>query len=201
METNIYELLYMVRTGDDWAMNEIFSRYQELQQKQIRTLVSHYTPLHIYLDDLYQEGRIALIQAIDTYRTDQCAGFSTYVYLLTKRRIWTILRHYGTNSYVHMHDTIGLESLVQESECIYDVLKQPYAMNEPEYSFSYTLAKERLEKVLEELSEDETNLLKLWMKNYHYEEAGKRLGISYKAYDGRLQRIRKKIKEAVYYES
>ena len=71
-------------------------------------------------------------------------------------------------------------------------------MNDPVYAMYYHDAEERLRKVLETLSPKELDALQAWLNSESYEDGAKRNGISYKAWDGRRHRVRKKIHQAVF---
>lgn len=194
---NPYELLYMSRMCDDWSQTALFLQFRSGQKSLINTVIARYRPLQIYREDLFQEADLAMVYALEGYREDQSCGFRTFLSLVTQRRVWTLLRHYSAESYVQMHDVMDLENTVSETESFYDAIQQKDRLAEPEYCFHFHDAGERLQAALEELNAQEQNILQAWTEGESYQNASMRLGLGYKAYDGKLQRVRKKIKNAV----
>lgn len=198
MEHNAYELLYMSRMCDDWAQKALFLQSRQMQKTMIQIIIARFRPYKIYEDDMLQESDLALFYALDSYREDQKCSFKTFLTLLTKRRIWTALRHYSTDSLVQMHDTLTLHAEVAEDEPYYETFEQKDPLNNPEYRLHFFDAAERLHRTIETLSREEKQILDCWICEQPYQEASKAMNVSYKAYDGRLQRVRKKIRSAVF---
>ena len=198
MNSNAYELLYMSRMCDEWAQKALFLQSRQMQKTMIQIIISRFRPYKIYEDDMLQESDLALIYALENYREDQKCSFKTFLSLLTKRRIWTALRHYSTDSLVQMHDTLTLHAQVSEDEPYYETFEQKDPLNNPEYRMHYSDAASRLQRTIETLSSEEKQILDFWITEQPYQAACRSMNVSYKAYDGKLQRIRKKIRSAVF---
>lgn len=198
MNSNAYELLYMSRMCDEWAQKALFLQSRQMQKTMIQVIIARFRPYRIYEDDMLQEADLALIYAMDSYREDRQCSFKTFLSLLTKRRVWTALRHYSTDSLVQMHDTLTLHSQVSEDEPYYETFEQKDPLSNPEYRLHFNDAVNRLNETVETLSNEEKQILDFWITEQPYQKACDAMGVSYKAYDGRLQRVRKKIRSAVF---
>lgn len=194
---NAHELMYMSRMGDEWSQRALFRLFEPMQRAAVNSVIARYRPLEIYRDDLIQEAMVILYRAADLYREDRFCSFKTFLNLLTERKIYSLLRHYSAESFVQMHDTMYLDEYVNESGNIYDVLPGTKDLSDPVYHLRYHAAKEQLAKTLARMKHKEKEVLAAYLSGKSYQEACADLSISYKTYDGRLQRVRKKIKEAV----
>ena len=77
---NDYELLYMIKENDDEAIDIMIGKYEPI----IRTMASSFSyNYNVEMDDLVQEGRIAVYKSINTYK-DNKALFYTYVMVAIK---------------------------------------------------------------------------------------------------------------------
>ena len=195
---NPYELLYMSRCGDEWSLQALFNLYAKDISGYINTLTKKYTPLKIYREDLIQEAYISLYSATNSYREDCDCGFKTFMMVVIRHRIWNIMRHYCSTSHMPMHEVLSTEQYIRDTEATYDALRSTDGLCEPEYHLRFKTIREDVDKVIEDLDELDKEVLEAWLNDESYKDASTRLGISYKKYDGRLQKVRKKIRQAVY---
>jgi RNA polymerase sporulation-specific sigma factor len=196
MKQNLYELLYLYRSGQPEILEELMKELNPGQRSTVNAIICRYPPLSIYRQDLYQEANLALLNAIECYREDCGCSFSTFVNMVTRRRVWTVLRHYCAESYVQAHDTLDIEGTLHCSGGS-DPLECHDKMGDPVYHLHYQLAAERLHQACEDLSVREHQILDAWTRGLSYRQASEAVGCSYKAYDGGLQRVREKIRRAV----
>ena len=93
---------------------------------------------------------------------------------------------------------VSLDSEICENTTIYDVVKSRDLLAEPEYALSYKEANLRLNQTVEGLKPMEQKVLREWESGSSYEESCQRLHLSYKAYDGRLQRVKEKVRASLH---
>ena len=177
---NPYELIYMSRMGDEYAQTTLFLQYEGLLNALVNQTLLAYPTVRRYRDDILQEARISLFQAINQYQESKSASFKTFVCLVVKRRIWNVVRDILVE---YQHKGFDSISLDDQEVNYYEILEQNNRLAEPEYYMQYQNA---------------ANRLSCWMASESYQEASKRLGLSKKQYDGRLQRVKRKIKQALY---
>ena len=115
--------------------------------------------------------------------------------MVVKRRIWNVVRDILVE---YQHKGFDSISLDDQEVNYYEILEQNNRLAEPEYYMQYQNAANRLQEEIGLLDEEERDILSCWMASESYQEASKRLGLSKKQYDGRLQRVKRKIKQALY---
>lgn len=72
------DLIAKAQGGCKRSLQEIIKKYERLCHKLARKFA--FTATNHDHDDLVQEGRIGLIEAVRTYRTDRGAGFMTWAF-------------------------------------------------------------------------------------------------------------------------
>ncbi len=194
---NIYELLYMAHLNDQYAMAALYEQFTGMFKSIVKNAVSAYSiPMESYWDDVLQEVSMTLYDAIERYRDDQDTAFITFLCVLARRKASNVCRRLA-RPYTRFGDIMSLDGKIGEDNG-YSVVEQTDRMNDPVYAMYYHDAEERLRKVLETLSPKELDALQAWLNSESYEDGAKRNGISYKAWDGRRHRVRKKIHQAVF---
>lgn len=197
MQYNPYELLYMSHF-DEYAQVALLRQYSPLIKSLVSGCISKYHPLGDYRDDLIQEGQIALSQAAETYRNDQEASFLTYLMIVVKRRLWAECRKLYNRITAGGAGIVRLDSMVNEDEPLYGTVPQQDPFCDPVYYTEYVSALERLRKVYRKMNEEEVQLVQCWINRDRYADGAKKLDMSIKTYESRLQRVRKKVRSAVY---
>lgn len=193
------ELLYMCRMKDMHAQHSIFAQYEGLLSSLVNQVVQVFPPVRNYKEDLLQEARIGLLVAIHCYRNECEASFKTFLCLIAKRRIWNVLRKLTIQlRCTPSLDTIELDAMVNEDETFYDIVEQPNPMFNPEYYCQYVQALTKFQQGIQTLNFKEVEVMRSWYNGDCYEKAAQKQECSVKAYDGRLQRVRAKIKECIY---
>ncbi len=177
------ELVRQYQSGIPDAFGELSVRYIVV----IRNRSSDLYQMGIEAEDLFQEGLIALHTAVSTYSEEKGASFRTYATVCIRNRLVSAVRA-ANNSKNRINNTaISLE----------EQLDQPSdALTEPENAL---LAGEEVKEIMElaqnRLSRMEKQVLALFIDGNTYEEIAGILGISVKACDNAMQRVRKKLKE------
>ena len=174
---NPYELIYMSRMGDEYAQTTLFLQYEGLLNALVNQTLLAYPTVRRYRDDILQETRISLFQAINQYQESKSASFKTFVCLVVKRRIWNVVRDILVE---YQHKGFDSISLDDQEVNYYEILEQNNRLAEPEYYMQYQNAANRLQEEIGLLDEEERDILSCWMASESYQEASKRLGLSKK---------------------
>lgn len=101
---NDYELLYYARENSDVAFGILLKKYSNL----IRSKVSK---LHIpkeYYDDYFQEGCMALLNAIKTYDENKKLPFTSFFEIVLKRHLISVLRKDIENFHAEKRDDLDI---------------------------------------------------------------------------------------------
>ena len=162
--------------GDQEAFALLVRRMMPLIHDQMRRLGT----VGVDDEDLVQEALMGLLAAVRTYRPDGGAAFTTYATTCIRNRLLTAVRRNG----IRMDHEQSLEDS-PEVAVIHD---------DPAHLLMY---KEELDDLLTQmrihLTAMEYQVLMLWMRGFSYTEIAARLGITAKAVDNAIQRIRRKI--------
>lgn len=81
-EINDYELIYLIREGNEGAERLMYKKYNAFIFKCIK----EFNVFKCYYDDFYQEGLLALSQALQTFDTNIECSFYSYLQIIIKRR-------------------------------------------------------------------------------------------------------------------
>lgn len=187
---NDYELLYMIRTGDDMAFEMLLEKYEHyiqfLLEKQTEGtwLTSK--------EDLKQECYILLVSLAESFREDLGCSFLTYLVSCVRKRISNYQRVEMKNRYGFK--TISLDSCISEDVgALIDVIDPKKAFYQPEYECRYTELIEKMKALLLSLPEKEKIVWDLMNRKLSYEEAAQVMGVTRKQFDNLRLRLKKKI--------
>jgi len=158
------------------AVSVLISRYLRF----IRSKASLMENYSVESEDLMQEGLLALLNAIRTYKSENGAKFSTYAGVCIANRMTSALAKNNKNA-------IPVEDV--EEEELEDLAPTPESILIEKEKAS------RLEKKISSLlSEKEWQVFSLFLKGCTYGQMAQKLNVSPKTVDNALQRVRRKLK-------
>lgn len=135
-------------------------------------------------NDLVQEGFMALLRAVRSYKADRGTGFSAYVAVCVKNGMLKYLQKNNKGIAVELGDE-ELEALL--------------GTHDEDIPERVIIEKERMEELYRlidsALSERERQVLGAVLEGMTYEQTGDRLGMSVKQVNNAMQRVRKKLRE------
>ncbi len=184
-KVNDYEVIYMIRENGEEAKDLMFHKYQPLIQKIAAKYCDFAKKNGAELDDLVQEGMIALNRAIDYYQENCNVLFYTYASLCIERHLITYCRNLNSNKHQLLSQSLREEALEFVPDGDYlpeDVL----FMMENEKLFVYY-------KNLFDFKY--SNIFELRYNGFSYKEISLLLDIPISTIDGRLCKIRKILQE------
>ncbi|MEE3488089.1 MAG: sigma-70 family RNA polymerase sigma factor [Bulleidia sp.] len=197
---NVYELVYYIRMGNTDAARMLVQRYDKefrymtKQKIQDSALVPY---LNMYEDDIVLEAMLSLNRAVSSYREDGGSNMSTYIHMVAERRVRQVIRRMRAHSGRVHANAYSLDEApygsVDDMDTRTDLIPSQDVLAEPEFHYQYHQAKQRLNKVIASLNHKEKAICACWQEGLSYEDAGKQLNISAKAYDGRLRRLKRKL--------
>ena len=131
-------------------------------------------------EDLVQEALMGLLAAVRTYRADGGAAFTTYATTCIRHRLLTVARRNGPRA--------DHEQSLEDSPELPDATIDPALL---------LLDKETVDDLLQmlqaQLTDMEYRVFHWHMSGFSYAEIAEALGITTKAVDNAIQRIRRKI--------
>lgn len=180
------ELVKQVNEGNSLAINVLARRY--------KTVVSAIT--HSYFlfgcdsEDLLQEGMIAVVNAIGSYKGD--ASFKTYATACIRNRIFSLIRSFNSQKNKPLNNYVSLSGYLDNDNDKTDIIIAK-TFGPEEIYINREDVKERKKSIEQTLSKYEYKILQLFLRGYSYEKIAKILDKNEKSIDNALQRIRKKL--------
>ncbi len=178
-EKNDEQLVLLAKEPNEEAFAILVARYLPMLQR----LSQQFRSKPFEREDLVQEGLMALLSAVRTYRTERNGSFRTYAYVCSRNRMVSALRRDSA------WDQIGdAEPFTEDDECCTSKTDDPAEV------FYRREEWERLcNRIRGALTDLEYQVLMLYLASYSYREIAERLQITEKATDNALQRMRRKL--------
>ncbi len=179
------ERLVELSKKDALAKETLIKRYKQLTT----SIANKYFLCGGDGDDLYQEGTIGLVNAIDTYNA--VASFKTYACVCIKNRIISAIRSYAVKN-KPFSDCIYFTSAEGDAPDKNGIIKDNATSPEEAYINGESVS-ELLAKIKDSLSKTENQVLSLMIEGNTNAEIESLLEKDAKSVENAKQRIRKKI--------
>ena len=193
-DLNDFELLDYIYGQNEDANEILLYKYRPL----IVSIAKKYQPKDgtFDLNDLVQEGMLALNSAITNYNDSKNANFGTFAKLCIERRIANYIRSFRRDKNKVLSEAISydLEEDNSMDKFLADRSLEPLTV-------VTNLEDDKLlvEQINKDLTKLEQEVFHLKLKGYDYKEIAKRLNKSPKALDNTIQIIKVKIKNILDY--
>lgn len=162
--------------GDQQAFAQIVRRMEPLILSQVR----QFRTAGIEEDDLAQEALLGLLAAVRRYQPEKGAAFTTYATACIRHRLISVARRYGKQE--------SAEIPMEEDLDLVDTTADP-ALRIQEREALEGL----LDRLQQRLTPMEYQVLMLRLGDTSYDTIAARLGITKKAVDNAVQRLRRKM--------
>lgn len=182
------ELIVKCKSGDTFAIEEIFSRYKPLLEKISRG----YFLLGSDNDDLVQEAMIGLYKAILSFDKNQNASFKTFATLCARRNILSAIKKSNSQKNKTLNECLSLSDITGDDEENFLFLP-PNSLLAYENIIEKEKMQEIKQQIIKSLSKLELKILSLYLKGFSYDYMSKNLNITVKSVDNALCRIKKKL--------
>ncbi len=140
-------------------------------------------------EDLFQEGLIGLNDAVVSFDENGGAAFRTYAGVCIRNRMISAVRKANSSGNLITNSALPLSEQTDAPSAYY---------TEPEKAFA---AREKLRDVMyfieNYLTELEKSVLSLYLEDNSYDDISEQLGISRKACDNAMQRVRRKLRDSI----
>lgn len=192
---NEYELLYFYRQNDEAATQMLFDQYHRLIWSIVFRFNGAMTQLGLSKDDLFQEGMIGLLEAIECYRDDMNVPFRSFACLCAERQMRSLIRKYNGLNYGLIHRSVSLDQplLDEENLIVMDTIASQDQSTDPVWSFYYHEHVDHLKEKMEEFSVLEKQVLYYRSMGYTYGQIAEECGCNFKAVDNTIQKLKRKI--------
>lgn len=176
------ELIRKVKDNDYLACEEMINNYRQMIFSIINEYDLEYGDFKISSDDLYQEGLIGIYDACRAYEEGKDVKFSTFAYLVIKRRVNRCYRNQLKN---YVNECCSIDCIENKDK------RKEFEVNTVSDNI-LTYRQESLEKKIRHLDDFDRQIVMLRLEDMSYLEIAKKLDVSKKRIDNRLYKLRKK---------
>lgn len=166
----------------DAAFSELVSRYKNIAEIKARKLGTGKSEAEV--NDLTDEGVIAVFYAVRTFDENRGVRFATYADTCITNRIISALEKQNRIRTKESDDALSCENGID--------------IENPE---SIVIERERFDEVMKRVSKElsgmELSVLELYLQTESYKEIAEKLNITEKSVDNAMQRVRKKLKSVL----
>ncbi|MBQ7501979.1 RNA polymerase sporulation sigma factor SigH [bacterium] len=190
------EVVKLAKDGDEFATEYLISKYKNF----VRVKAKSYFLIGADREDIIQEGMIGLYKSIRDFRADKLSSFRAFAELCITRQIITAIKtatrqkHIPLNSYVSLNKPIYDED---SDRTMLDVLSSNKVSDPEEVYISSELSSDLRERIKQNLSELEAQVLQSYLEGKSYQEMARELGRHVKSIDNALQRVKRKIERTL----
>jgi len=191
---NDFELLDYIYSNNEDANEIMIYKYRPLIVKIASDFIKK-SDGSLDLNDLVQEGMLALNDAIMTYNDDKEANFGTYAKICIERKIASFVRSSNRNKHKILNESLSYD--IEDDDMfldkfLVDTSHEPLSLVSNE-EWETLLVK----KIKSILTKNETDVFELKLQGYDYKEIANMLNKTPKSIDNTLQRIKNKIKNTM----
>ncbi len=192
---NDNELVYLCCENNEDAFNILINKYKKVILSILKDLLKEYNIIGYEVSDLYQEGLIGLLQAINTYKEKENTSFNTYASKCIKNNIMTSIKQSFRQKNRILNNSYSLDKLFEESnESYYNLLKDN-SFEPSKMLFGNEDENDVIKRIKGRLSKTENIIFDLKMKGLKNSEISDLLGKNKKYIENALNRINRKYKD------
>jgi RNA polymerase sporulation-specific sigma factor len=198
----VWEKVLLARAGDEDAVRQLFA----ICEPALQARAKRYAYL-LEREDLAQEGRMGIWEAIEAYRGEIGSSFLSFALMCATRHMVTAIRHCHMPKRWPGKLPISLDQAAyrerEKGEGVRKVLRDviPAGVLQVPDPAEAVAEREEVAWLLtfmpRRLSALELEVARLRLQGARYEDIVARLGVSYKAVDNAVQRLRRKLRRAL----
>lgn len=194
-DLNDNELVYLCSENNENATIELINKYKGMILIILKDFLKKYKIVGIEISDLYQEGLIGLLNAIETYDKDRDVTFYTYANACIKSSIITTIRSTFTQKNRILNTSYSLDKMFEDSENnFYEIFKDE--REEPNKKLiDHEETIELTNRIKSKLSENEKVIFELKLQGLDNKEIAELIDKDRKYVENTIFRIGKKYKE------
>lgn len=190
------EVVQFAKDGDDIATEYLINKYRNF----VRVKAKSYFLVGADREDIIQEGMIGLYKAIRDFKHDKLSSFRAFAELCITRQIITAIKTATRQKHIPLNSYISLNKPVYDEDSdrtMLDVLSVAKVSDPEEVFINHELSDDLREKIQENLSELESQVLISYLEGKSYQEMAKELRRHVKSIDNALQRVKRKIEKTL----
>jgi len=182
------ELVRLAAEKQPHAFSELLNRYTKL----ILYKISRIKPVADETEDYMQECSLALLKAVGSYSAEGKASFRTYAGVCIENCLLSVLRSEESDKNKPLSGYMEISDYYSRT----DISGEVSGETDPEEQILIRESVEELQQQLKKrLSELEYKVFTMYLAGRSYHDIAEYFGISEKAVNNALQRVRRKLKE------
>lgn len=198
MDYNDQELLDYISEGNEDAVNILYNKYEPYIQTKAKKLLGSISNIGIDLNDLIQEGFIALNEAINNYKVSMDTTFYTFATTCIDNKMISTMIGAQRQKHKILNESISFDQELKDGSIVSIENLIVNEDNNPEnLVLSMEMEQELFKKVKEVLTDFEYQVFELKYHNFNYKEIAEILDKEPKAIDNALQRMRNKVSKII----
>lgn len=188
----INESVVKAKQGDMQSMDNILNYFKP----KVVAICREYFLIGADFDDILQEGMIGLYKAILGYEQDKNENFSSFASLCIHRHVQNAVRRATSKKNQPLNDylSINIEGGVGDEENSIKILLKAKDKGAEQISLDREQNKLFYNKIKDELSGVQYQVLLMYLNGYAYNEIATKLDLNTKRVDNQIQQIKKKLK-------
>lgn len=194
MDYNDQELLDYISEGNEDATNILYNKYEPYIYSKAKKLLGSITNIGIDLNDLVQEGFLALNEAIKNYKVTLDTTFYTFATTCIDNKMISTMISAQRQKHRILNESISFDQELSDGTSISIENMIINKENNPEaLMLSLEMEQDLFKKVKEVLTDFEYQVFELKYHNFNYKEIAEILDKDLKSVDNALQRMRMKV--------
>lgn len=191
------ELMYLISENNEEANNIIFKKYSSVIDLYAKKYLNLVDGKGMDYNDLYQEGLIALNEAIAKYKEQKNIKFASFASVCIERKMVSLVRMASRKKHSILNDSYSLDYKKEDDSESFINLLQSNKDNVEDILISKESTMQIINKINTSLSNLEKKVYELRLNGYSYDMIAKEMGKTPKAIERTLDRIRNKLKDVI----
>jgi RNA polymerase sporulation-specific sigma factor len=188
------DLVATAKSGDNLAMEFLLNKYKNF----VRIKAKSYFLIGADREDIIQEGMIGLYKAVRDFKADKLSSFRAFAELCITRQIITAIKTATRQKHIPLNQYISLNKPIYDEDSertLLDVMASNKMSDPEELVINQEVSQDIKERIQENLSELESQVLLSYLEGKSYQEMARDLGRHVKSIDNALQRVKRKIEK------
>lgn len=185
------ELVFIAKQGNKEVSEYLVQKYKEL----VNMKVGKYFIIGAEREDIVQEGLIGLYKAIKCFDKDKQNSFKTFANLCIERQLITAIKTSNRQKHQPLNSSVSLNTAIYDNDedtTLIELLNTKTIEDPLDTLTKREYYKMVENKIDENLSDFEKQVLKRFAKGESYVVIAEKLDTPVKSIDNAIQRIRKK---------
>ncbi len=192
---NDNELVYLCAENNEEAANILVEKYKNCILATLKEYLKEYNIVGMEISDLYQEGLIGLIHAINTFDQNKDVTFYTYANACIKSNLISAMRQTFRMKNRILNNSFPLDKLIDDTNYNYYEIFNDTNSDPTNLLFKEEERQELIEKMKQKLSKNEKTIFELRLNGLNNKEVAELIDKDRKFVENAIFRIGKKYKE------